>query len=93
MYLIEKGKNANTCGKNMHRDARFIFSGRWHHFIIETENTVCSIKCQYDRRRTQADEYNASLFWYASMLDATGITLQSMELCLKIWAWHHFLRK
>lgn len=35
MYLIEKGKNANTCGKNM-----FIFSGRWHHFIIETENTV-----------------------------------------------------
>lgn len=25
MYLIEKGKNANTCGKNMHRDANLFF--------------------------------------------------------------------
>lgn len=67
----------------MHRDANLFFQ------VAGTS----SIKCQYDRQRTQADEYNASLFWYASMLDATGITLQSMELCLKIWAWHLFLRK
>lgn len=25
MYLIERGKNANTCGKNMHRDADLFF--------------------------------------------------------------------
>lgn len=25
MYLIEKGKNVNICGKNMYRDVRFIF--------------------------------------------------------------------
>lgn len=25
MYLKEKEKNANTCGKNMHRDANLFF--------------------------------------------------------------------